>query len=325
MGDASAGLAFVALKTVPGVAEVVAPLLGGGVTLRDPSDLIALAALPPLWWLLRSKPDPARTRRGWIAVGLIAGVLATTATQPRNEDALRGIAYHDGAFFVILSTQNSAEEVFRSGDGGRTWTGAPAYRYSGKLDTMHAACAPGGTCYRISVSENGGCSIERGREGAWTSDGPVPQGCPEWRWIAVSDDDARSAVTAAGAEGIAYRDSAGQWTYVDIMEIARGPKSLQDFLTAFGSGLVTLSLTTLLSILIGVRVRPVGFAVVLIIGGWLTVPPVLFLGGFNHWKDNAGWNAALAISSLWMLAVVIARTRRRRRRGPCDDVAGPPG
>ncbi len=72
-GTVSAGLGFIALKTIPGVAELAAPLLGGGVTLRDASDLIALAVLPPLWWVLhRERADQsARTRRGWIVVKVL--------------------------------------------------------------------------------------------------------------------------------------------------------------------------------------------------------------------------------------------------------------
>lgn len=325
-GTVVAGSAFVALKTVPGVAEAAAPFLGGGVTLRDASDLVALAVLPPLWWALhRDRADQSeRARRGWIAVGLVAGVLATTATQPRPEDQIRYIVFHDGAFFAVLSTQSSAEEVLRSADGGRTWADAPKYRYSRKLDTTGADCTPGGTCYRIARSDDGGCSIERGREGAWKSEGPVPQGCPERLSIAANDDDARSAVTTAGPEGVAYRDSAGHWTYVDLMEIARGPKSRQDFMNALGGSGVTLSLTALLSILIGFGVRPAGLAVVLIISGWLTVPPVLLYGGFNHWKDNAGWNAGLVVASLLMLAVAITRVLVRRKRGHRGGLGGPP-
>lgn len=59
------GVGFTALKTVPGAAELAAPILGG-VTLRDPTDLIALAVLAPLWWWLSTPaqvteptpPDP---------------------------------------------------------------------------------------------------------------------------------------------------------------------------------------------------------------------------------------------------------------------------
>ena len=98
-GVVLAGLAFTALKTVPGVAEEIAPLLGGGVVLRDPSDLIALGVLAPLWWLLQhERPDQgSRNRRGWQALGLVAAVLATTATSqvepmlPIDSDSMIGV------------------------------------------------------------------------------------------------------------------------------------------------------------------------------------------------------------------------------------------
>lgn len=49
---------FVALKTVPGVAEAAAPILGG-VTLRDATDIIGLLALIPAWHLMGSHlPKP---------------------------------------------------------------------------------------------------------------------------------------------------------------------------------------------------------------------------------------------------------------------------
>jgi len=312
-GTVCAGVVFIGLKTVPGVAEFAAPLLGGGATLRDPTDLIALSVLPPLWWLLRRVPRPGQTRHGWIAVGLIGRLLATTATQPRPEDEVRDVSFHEGAFFVTLSTQSSSREVLRSADGGRTWSKPSSYPTG--LQAADAGCTPGGTCYRIVRNEVGECSIERGTVGVWRSDGPVPGGCPHWGAVAANDEDTSNAVALAGPEGVAYRNASGTWTYVDILEIARGPKDRQDFLNAFGGGWVTLVLTVTLSVLIAAGIRPVSLAVVLIIGGWLTVPPVLFRGSFGHWKDNAPWNAGLVAASVVMIVVMAARVALGRKRG----------
>ena len=73
---------WIALKAVPGVAELVAPILGG-VTRRDPWDLIALGVLPIVgWWAASRLGDPDRHRaRPTIAV-LLGGLalVATTAT-----------------------------------------------------------------------------------------------------------------------------------------------------------------------------------------------------------------------------------------------------
>ena len=57
IGQAATAVAFVALKVVPGGAEAAAPVLGG-VTLRDPTDLLALLALLPLWSWLGSPVEP---------------------------------------------------------------------------------------------------------------------------------------------------------------------------------------------------------------------------------------------------------------------------
>lgn len=67
---------FVALKTVPGVAELAAPILGG-VTRRDPGDLVGLLALPLLWWVL----DPVRPA----AVVSPQGAPAAGAVVPRSD------------------------------------------------------------------------------------------------------------------------------------------------------------------------------------------------------------------------------------------------
>lgn len=83
-------LAFAALKTVPGVAELAAPVLGG-TTLRDPTDLVALLALVPTTALLRRRltadADLPRERAASLvalpAVGLAAlAVTATSCAQP---------------------------------------------------------------------------------------------------------------------------------------------------------------------------------------------------------------------------------------------------
>ena len=57
-------IGFVALKTVPGVAELAAPVMGG-VTRRDPADLLALAVLPFVWRSL----DREAAARAWSAFG----------------------------------------------------------------------------------------------------------------------------------------------------------------------------------------------------------------------------------------------------------------
>jgi hypothetical protein len=54
-------LGFAVVKTVPGAAEAVAPVLGG-TTRRDPTDLIGLVGLVPLWFTPSRARRPARRR-----------------------------------------------------------------------------------------------------------------------------------------------------------------------------------------------------------------------------------------------------------------------
>lgn len=79
-GIAVAGIAFGLLKLAPSVAEAAAPLLGG-VTRRDPSDLLALTVLLPIWLVLRPRrsPVPSPTGRPRLP-GIWAGVRTTLAT-----------------------------------------------------------------------------------------------------------------------------------------------------------------------------------------------------------------------------------------------------
>ena len=72
-GTMLTGVAFVGLKTVPGVAEAASPLLGG-TTLRDATDLIAIVVLPLVWRALASQRSKVGRPR--------AGAAATATLQP---------------------------------------------------------------------------------------------------------------------------------------------------------------------------------------------------------------------------------------------------
>ena len=78
---------FAALKTVPGVAEWAAPVLGG-VSRRDPTDLAALLVLvPTVRWLRRVDADERRTRpeqRLLRLPAVVAAAWATSATPPNR-------------------------------------------------------------------------------------------------------------------------------------------------------------------------------------------------------------------------------------------------
>ena len=112
-------VAFTLLKTLPAVAQWAAPVLGG-VTRTDPTDLLALLVLVPLWWWLRNEPDPNRGRNRTTTVTLQAklvgaAVFATTATSCETA-GVSAVYRYDG---VLLAGAGS--EDYRSEDGGATW------------------------------------------------------------------------------------------------------------------------------------------------------------------------------------------------------------
>lgn len=243
-GTVLAALGFLALKTVPGVAETVAPLLGG-VTLRDASDLIALTVLPVLWWRLgRERPgQAARTRRGWQAVGLVAAVLATTGTSQAPGDRVAALWFARDAFYA--SVQLTGGDVFlRSSDGGSTWVlidQLPAAVSQPKPPDKDMECSPQQTCYRIGYNfeEVAGQSTAHGyntidrrsRGGEWV---------PEFRFedeaspfdLAVNPEDPDQAMVAQHDSRALRRVGPGDWAPVDLVALAGGsmkdPASRQD-------------------------------------------------------------------------------------------------
>lgn len=158
-GLLAGAVAWVGVKAVPGVAEAVAPVLGG-TTRRDPTDLVALLVLLPLWAVCRSPaptstpPDPATWatsatsgtsgdrvrdrrpigRRRWSAglaaglpvVGICAAVLATTATACGGDPAVvrvvpRGTTVWAEVDRTYAVVDPADADWLSSSDGGRTW------------------------------------------------------------------------------------------------------------------------------------------------------------------------------------------------------------
>ena len=116
IGFWATAIGLAALKTVPVVGVLAAPVLGGP-TRTDPTDLIALVVLVPLW---RWAGDDSTGRRGrdsaWLwplqIVAISAAVFATTATSCGGEGVLEVIAV-DG---VVYATTFGG--VYESTDGG---------------------------------------------------------------------------------------------------------------------------------------------------------------------------------------------------------------
>lgn len=179
-------LAFTALKTVPGAAELVAPVLGG-VTRRDPTDLVGLVGLVPLWFgprpAHRAPPAqlappalrpavPAATwrRRVLPVVGPVVAVVALTATSRTNPPEVRSLATDGATVYAEVGVRGSyaATDVSwaASTDGGRTWepTAAPTPTdLAAMVRSDTEACRSDGSC----LSVRGATVDEHGGDGSW--------------------------------------------------------------------------------------------------------------------------------------------------------------
>jgi hypothetical protein len=158
-----AGLGFVALKTVPGVAELASPFLGG-TTSRDVTDLLALLVLPLVCRAL-TKDRPRRQhgpRKAWQVLGLVLAVLATTATskvEPPTTDLVENVGWsRDGSFYVEVNAVDDDERHYmRSEDGGASWSASPPpdrlYSSDNGVKGGNILCADDGVCYRNSTRD----------------------------------------------------------------------------------------------------------------------------------------------------------------------------
>lgn len=185
---------FVMLKVVPGVAELVSPALGG-VTRRDETDLIALVALLPLWYLLTrfesrdaassATRSDSQWREFWAQcrtalsaglplVGVIVAAASATATSCGPAPAVTEIAVDGGDMYALVTQGLTSAKWARSTDGGFSWqdTEPPAaaqgperspdsYRDPGPAGPLKA-CDSDGTCWRLRDQR----VIERGSESA---------------------------------------------------------------------------------------------------------------------------------------------------------------
>ena len=196
-GLAAAGAGFAVLKTVPGVAEAAAPLLGG-VTARDAADLLALAVLVPVAVVLRSwsgrdptagdRPPPRRrwtdaigravagTSAALPAVGAVAALMTATATSCASAPAVTEVVARGDTVYALIDRGYGDGRWAASTDGGRSWEPsmppeghrvAPRSNAGTKVGAT-TGCADG-DCYRvrhrrvIERSVNGGDWVEEFR------------------------------------------------------------------------------------------------------------------------------------------------------------------
>ena len=172
-GFALTAAGFVALKTVPGVAEAAAPVMGG-VTLRDPSDIVGLLALPLAWrWLSRrsaacvSPSDrshlprgggagptatPCRSQPRALPLGAAAlALVALTATSPLPDPPeVVSLSVSGSTVYAEITTAGYPEERrewARSTDGGRSWTRVEGGVPADADPAPGRACRADGTCF----------------------------------------------------------------------------------------------------------------------------------------------------------------------------------
>lgn len=159
---------FAALKTVPGVAEAVAPALGG-VTRRDPLDLVGLIALVPLWapppadlWtrVQKQAPPKVRTALRWLLPAV--AVVALGATSSPNPREVRSLATDGATVYAQIGVRGSYSPTdltwAASTDGGRSWQPASApdpAALAAMTRSASEACRPDGTCFRA-----GGAAVD---------------------------------------------------------------------------------------------------------------------------------------------------------------------
>lgn len=305
-GGALAGVAFLALKIVPGVAEAVAPLMGGTPTLRDASDLLALVALPPLWLALRrDRPGRlARTRRGWAMLGLIAAVAATTATSPAPRSEVRDVGYLAGAFHAEVYLEDGyGTRSLRSTDGGATWSreeqGPGIVPHADELgDKEGWQLCSGSVCYRvIPVHASGSPGSlptwwvqRRDAEGEWQVEKYLGTGGFGVSGLAVNPSNTDQAMIG-NRNTVLVRVATGVWREVDLVAAASDPKWQRDLVSTLGSPGFTFVICLLTSVI-----------------GWLLVPWLAV-----RWVLQAA--NVLAFGVMWVFGILSSPVGRLRMDG----------
>jgi hypothetical protein len=159
-------IGFAALKTVPGVNLLAAPLLGG-VTLADPSDVIGLAILWPLYhWLGRAAPElgdqkdgpvPRLVPRNLLAVPALAAALFATTATSCDTSGVNVLAAHEDTIYAGISftpgADMTATEWFTSEDDGRTWERQSDPPPGSAVFSDTEVCAESDNCWRSAPTE----------------------------------------------------------------------------------------------------------------------------------------------------------------------------
>jgi len=330
LGTTLTAVAFVALKTVPGVAELAAPVLGG-VTLRDPWDLLALLALPVLWaGLGRDRPDQrARDQRARQVLGALAAVVATTATSA-PPTGVTEVGAADGLLHAAVYVEHvSQTRWLATFDGGATWVREDPPEALVEPDQSGPegvqACAEDGVCYRVRYQDGSPSRtpvvVERREPGGkWVVEGRLPGRGGYAEDLAVNPDDSGQAVVAHD-ETVSYRAGGGSWREVDLVALATPDQWPRDWTAVVGTPRLAGWWFIGLSLFGWLLGRPLAVRIVLQalnVGGWLAA---MAAGGLT----SAQGLAALYCAWLGLVVgvVVVSRLTSRHSRGVPGLV--PPG
>lgn len=254
-GAIVASVGFVALKTVPGAAELVAPILGG-TTLRDAADLTALVvvipttaamlhssrrgrAAPPIQAAGESSlPRPHRPALGASVlpiVGAVVAMFATTATSCGPRPAVERLFVDDGVVYAEV-TNGSRSQWAQTTDEGKTWTrahrappgAAPSdvELYDDTPAGPARVCGADGTCFRlrdrrvIEVTTPSGETVDEFTLTDAQFDA-ISTGCSgAQRGVLTSiapPAAGQPAMANLGAHGVVVRQRDGHWEKVAVL------------------------------------------------------------------------------------------------------------
>lgn len=244
---------FAALKTIAAVAVWAAPVLGG-VTRTDPTDLLALLILVPLWEWTGNRMAPgvtprtdAHARSRWLVVGHVAavGVAVVAATGSScGESGLYDVRAIDGTLYA-----RSDADVWTSDDGGRSWQASDLTAFDDRFQAPQPqpACVDH-RCFEITRSPSGnGFTVTESGEGAPQEvlavssaqqlefQRAIRPSCGDSSGAdvaAVEQSDGVHLVVGMGEAGVLHRgpDETWEWVAVGSWGVSRGEESGDTFL-----------------------------------------------------------------------------------------------